>query len=58
MYIDLDHKEYGFNDLLYNVWDLVLEGKIPKPTMVVASGRGSHIYWRIEHAPFQALVTW
>lgn len=58
LYIDLDHKEFGFNDLVYKTWDLVNEEKIPEPTMVVASGRGAHIYWRIEHAPYQAIATW
>jgi len=58
LYIDLDHKEYSFNDLIYRTWDLVNEEKIPEPTMVVASGRGAHIYWRIEHAPYQAIATW
>ena len=58
LFIDLDHKEYSFNDLVYYTWELVLDGKIPKPSMVVASGRGAHLYWRIEHAPFQALATW
>lgn len=58
LYIDLDHKDYGFNDLVYRTWGLVLEGKIPEPSMVVSSGRGAHLYWRIEHAPYQALATW
>ncbi|MGL4742077.1 MAG: DNA-binding response regulator [Sarcina sp.] len=58
LYIDLDHKEFGFNDLVYRTWTLVNESKIPEPSMVVASGRGAHIYWRIEHAPYQALATW
>ncbi|MGL4991132.1 MAG: DNA-binding response regulator [Sarcina sp.] len=58
LYIDLDHKDFGFNDLVYSVWDLVLGNKIPEPSMVVASGRGAHIYWRIEHAPYQAIATW
>ena len=58
LYVDLDHKEFGFNDLVYRTWDLVNENKIPEPTMVVASGRGAHIYWRIEHAPYQAIATW
>ena len=40
------------------MWELVLDKKIPEPTMVVASGRGAHVYWRIEHAPYQALATW
>ena len=26
--------------------------------MVVSSGRGMHLYWRIEDAPYQALSTW
>lgn len=58
LYIDLDNREYGFNDLVYRVWDLVNEGKVPEPTMVVSSGRGAHIYWRVEHAPYQAIATW
>ena len=58
LYIDLDHREFTFHELFYAMWDLVLDKKIPEPTMVVASGRGAHIYWRIEHAPFQALATW
>lgn len=58
LYVDLDYKDYEFNDLVYRVWDLVNEEKIPEPTMVVASGRGAHVYWRIEHAPYQALATW
>lgn len=58
LYIDLDHDYYTFNDLVYNTWDLVNEDKIPCPTMVISSGRGAHLYWRIKHAPYQALATW
>ncbi len=29
---------------------LASEGAIPKPTMIIDSGRGLHLYWRIEHA--------
>lgn len=58
LYIDLDNREFGFNDIVYRVWYLVMEEKIPEPTMVVNSGRGVHLYWRIEHAPYQALYTW
>ena len=58
LYIDLDYNAYSFNQLVYEMWELVLDKKIPKPTMVVASGRGAHVYWRIEHAPYQALSTW
>lgn len=58
LYIDLDHATYTFNDLVYNTWDLVNAEKIPCPTMVISSGRGAHLYWRINHAPYQALATW
>ena len=58
LYIDLDNRGYTFSELFYSVWGLYLDGKIPEPTMVVDSGRGAHIYWRIEHAPYQALATW
>lgn len=58
LYIDLDYNTYSFNQLVYEMWELVLDKKIPEPTMVVASGRGAHVYWRIKHAPYQALSTW
>ena len=58
LYIDLDYNAYSFNQLVYEMWELVLDKKIPEPTMVVASGRGAHVYWRIKHAPYQALSTW
>ena len=40
------------------IWLLHYEGKIPKPTMVTDSGRGIHLYWRIQNAPYGALNTW
>lgn len=32
--------------------------KIPLPTYVVATGRGLHLYWKIETAPRQAAYLW
>ena len=58
LYIDLDCREYEVNDIVYRIWDLVNEDIIPEPTMIVASGRGVHAYWRIKHAPYQAIATW
>lgn len=58
LYIDIDNRELTYVQLVYEVWILANEGKIPHPTMVVNSGRGIHVYWRIEHAPKQALSTW
>ena len=28
------------------------------PTMIVDSGRGLHVYWRIKNAPYGALYSW
>ncbi|MGL4873324.1 MAG: DNA-binding response regulator [Clostridium sp.] len=58
LYIDMDNKNLSFNDIVYGVWELANLEKIPYPTMVISSGRGCHLYWRIEHAPIQALATW
>ena len=37
---------------------MAYENKIPMPTMIVDSGRGLHIYWKIKNAPYGALNTW
>lgn len=58
LYIDLDLKEYSKTEARYEIHMLAAKGTIPKPTMVVDSGRGLHLYWRIEHAPKGAAYTW
>lgn len=58
LYIDLDLKKYAKAETVYMVYELVNKGTIPEPTMVIDSGRGIHLYWRIENAPFQARYTW
>lgn len=58
LYIDLDLKDYPKVQAVYDVYILADQGKIPLPTMVIDSGRGIHLYWRIENAPFQAMYTW
>ena len=58
LYIDLDLKKYSKSETVYEVYDLVNDGKIPEPTMIVDSGRGLHLYWRIKNAPSGALKTW
>ena len=58
LYIDLDKIEHD-QEVIYNrIFKLSEDGEIPKPTMIVDSGRGLHIYWRIYNAPYQALDTW
>lgn len=58
LFIDLDLDGYGKAEAVYNVVLLAEKGAIPEPTMVVDSGRGIHLYWRVEHAPASAAWTW
>lgn len=56
--LDLDLSKISKSEAVYKVFVLAEEGKIPRPTMAVDSGRGIHLYWRIESAPYGALYTW
>lgn len=58
LYVDIDSTKYFKTELVYMVYDLVNSEVIPKPSMIVDSGRGIHLYWRIKNAPFGALYTW
>ena len=60
LFQDIDCSKLGFEkaETVYLIWELYHEGKIPKPTMVTDSGRGIHLYWRIQNAPYGALNTW
>lgn len=58
LYIDLDLKNHGKQEAFYEIYLKAAKGDIPKPSMIVDSGRGLHCYWRIEHAPKQAVYTW
>ncbi|OXX85054.1 replication protein [Paraclostridium benzoelyticum] len=60
LFQDIDCKNLGLEkaETAYLIWELYLEGKIPKPTMITDSGRGIHLYWRIQNAPYGALNTW
>ena len=60
LFQDIDCESIGLEkaETVYMIWIMHYEGKIPKPTMVTDSGRGVHLYWRIQNAPFGALNTW
>ncbi|MGL4910815.1 MAG: DNA-primase RepB domain-containing protein [Romboutsia sp.] len=58
LYIDIDGIEGDQLYVSYKIFELVELEKIPKPTMIVDSGRGIHVYWRIKNAPYGALYTW
>lgn len=58
LFIDLDLTDCGKAEAVYEVTLLAEQGIIPEPTMIVDSGRGIHLYWRIQHAPMGAAWTW
>lgn len=58
LFIDLDLVNYGKGEAVYEVALLAGAGEIPEPTMIIDSGRGLHLYWRINHAPVGAAWTW
>lgn len=57
LYIDLDLIYYK-SETVYRIYELVNQNKIPMPSLIVDSGRGIHLYWRIENAPYGAIQTW
>ena len=58
LFVDIDNCENNQCYTAYKVFEMAEEGIIPKPTMIVDSGRGLHVYWRIKNAPYGALYTW
>lgn len=58
LYIDLDLSIHTKTTAFYEIYLKSARGEIPKPSMIVDSGRGLHCYWRIEHAPKGAAYTW
>lgn len=60
LFQDMDILKIGFTkeETTYKIYILSILGEIPRPTMVVDSGRGLHLYWRIKNAPYGALYTW
>ena len=60
LFQDIDCEKIGLEkaETVYLIWILHYENKIPKPSLVVDSGRGLHVYWVIKNAPYGALQTW
>ena len=60
LFQDIDCEKIGLekSEVMYIIWILYYEDKIPEPSVVVDSGRGLHVYWIIKNAPYQALQTW
>ncbi|MGL5149417.1 MAG: DNA-primase RepB domain-containing protein, partial [Clostridium sp.] len=58
LYIDIDNIKGSELEVAYSIFEMAENKEIPKPTMVVHSGNGIHLYWKIKHAPYGALYTW
>lgn len=58
LYVDIDNIEGNQMYVGFQVLELASKGVIPQPSMIVNSGRGIHLYWRIKHAPYSAVYTW
>lgn len=55
-YVDVDLKNGQDSQVVLAL--ILSELSIPKPSAVVLSGRGLHLYWFIEPVPSQALPVW
>ena len=60
LFQDLDIHKLGYSkeEAVWSIYIMAYENKIPMPTMIVDSGRGLHIYWKIKNAPYGAIQTW
>ena len=60
LFQDLDIHKLGYSkeEVVWYIYIMAYENKIPMPTMIVDSGRGLHIYWKIKNAPYGAIQTW
>ncbi|WP_455539511.1 winged helix-turn-helix transcriptional regulator [Terrisporobacter sp.] len=65
LYVDLDCciEGYHITEDEVNYAITILEQdyfnrRVPEPTLIVRSGRGLHLYWKIDHLPKQALPYW
>lgn len=67
LYADLDladrYKKYSISEEELNIAIEILRDEyfnvvIPEPTMIIKSGRGLHLYWKIEDLPKQGLPLW
>ncbi|WP_053954670.1 hypothetical protein [Inediibacterium massiliense] len=58
-YVDIDcyRKNYKKEQVLFFINEIIGE-KIPRPNLVIDSGRGLNLIWRIDPVPYQALSLW
>ena len=59
-YIDLDYYKLNLtkDQVLYGISHLVEEKRIPNPSMMIDSGHGLYLIWRIKRIPAMAVKLW
>lgn len=60
LYIDLDiyNTKFSKKQILMNLEENYFDSKIPRPSLVIDSGRGLYLIWLINFAPYKALPLW
>lgn len=58
LYVDLDYKLAGRELRLDEVLDALSDAKLPRPTFVMMSGRGWHLYWTHNPTSKKTLPDW
>lgn len=60
LYIDLDYYNTGYSKeaILYALEQDYFKRSIPVPNLIIDSGRGLYLIWRIKAVPAQALPLW
>jgi hypothetical protein len=61
LFVDLDVQKdttYTIDEVLHKLDDIFNANELPRPTLMINSGRGIHLIWRIKDAPKQALGFW
>lgn len=59
-YIDIDYYKLGLTreQVLFGIEQLVSEHRIPSPSMMIDSGHGLYLIWRIKRIPAMAVKLW
>lgn len=60
LYIDMDYYKTGYSKdaILYTLEQDYFKKSIPVPNLIIDSGRGLYLIWRIKSVPAQALPLW
>ena len=53
-FVDIDDEKMS----RYELNEIIDNSQMPRPSVIVFSGRGWHLYWLLEHTPRQALDVW